>query len=230
MSDDSESVPLVTNISAQQEYPPYYPHVGVSVDIDVSTMELLDELRTSTHFAGIHVTPLTMVAKAMLVALRTNPSLNSSWDDEAQQVITKEYAHLGIAAPTPRGLTVPNVKDAHTLGLRDLAVALSELTVNAKQGKTPATALTGGTITIANVGVFGIDTGTPTLNPGEAAIMCLGSIRRRPWEHRDDLTLRWVTTLSLSFDHRLVDGADGAEFLAAVAEILTDPLALIALS
>ncbi|GAA2541874.1 dihydrolipoamide acetyltransferase family protein [Mycolicibacterium diernhoferi] len=205
------------------------PHVTVFVDVDVTpTVELIEHLRASTHFAGVRLTPLALVAKALLVAVRSHPSLNSAWDEAAQEIVTKHYVNLGIAAATPRGLMVPNIKDAHTLGLRDLAVALSELTSTTKEGKTPPADLSDGTITITNIGVFGIDTGTPILNPGEAAILCVGAIRRRPWEYRGEVALRSVTTLGLSFDHRLADGEQGSKFLADIAAILADPLTLIA--
>ncbi|QYA99809.1 2-oxo acid dehydrogenase subunit E2 (plasmid) [Rhodococcus sp. USK10] len=207
------------------------PHVTEFVDVDVTPMmELLDKLRENKHFAGVRLTPLALVAKALLVALRTNPSLNSFWDEDAQEIVTKRYVNLGIAAATPRGLMVPNIKNAHTLGLRELALALSDLTRTAKDGKTGPADLADGTITITNVGVFGVDAGTPILNPGEAAILCFGSIRRRPWEHQGEIALRSITTLSLSFDHRLVDGEHGSKFLATLADILSDPLSLIALS
>jgi 2-oxoisovalerate dehydrogenase E2 component (dihydrolipoyl transacylase) len=207
------------------------PHVTIFVDVDVTeTIELLQQLKTSRHFTGVRLTPLAFVAKALLVALRANPSLNTFWDDDAQEIVTKRYVNLGIAAATPRGLMVPNIKEAHTMGLRELATALSELTATAKDGGTAPADLAGGTITITNIGVFGIDSGTPILNPGEAAIVCFGSIRRRPWVHGDDIVPRSITTLSLSFDHRLVDGEQGAKFLAAMAEILTAPLTLIALT
>ena len=207
------------------------PHVTVFVDVDVTpTVELIERLRASSLFAEVRLTPLALVAKALLVAVRDHPTLNSCWDEDAQEIVTKHYVNLGIAAATPRGLMVPNIKDAHTLGLRDLAVALSELTSTAKEGKTPPADLSGGTITITNIGVFGIDTGTPILNPGEAAILCVGAIRRRPWEYQGEVALRSVTTLSLSFDHRLADGEQGSKFLADIAAILADPLILIALA
>ncbi|MDH6286100.1 dihydrolipoamide acetyltransferase family protein [Rhodococcus opacus] len=207
------------------------PHVTEFVTVDVTpTIDLLAELRDTKHFTDVRLTPLTLVAKALLVALRTNPTLNSSWDEDAQEIVVKRCVNLGIAAATPRGLMVPNIKNAHTLGLRDLAIALSDLTTTAKEGKTGPADLTDGTITITNVGVFGIDAGTPILNPGEAAILCFGAIRRQPWEHQGEIALRSVTTLSLSFDHRLVDGEQGSRFLAAIGQILSDPLTLIALS
>ncbi|MBV6759181.1 dihydrolipoamide acetyltransferase family protein [Rhodococcus opacus] len=207
------------------------PHVTEFVTVDVTpTIELLAQLRETAHFTDVRLTPLTLVAKALLVALRTNPTLNSFWDEDAQEIVVKRSVNLGIAAATPRGLMVPNIKNAHTLGLRDLAIAVSDLTTTAKDGKTGPADLADGTITITNVGVFGVDAGTPILNPGEAAILCFGAIRRQPWEYRGEIALRSVTTLSLSFDHRLVDGEQGSRFLAAVGQILADPMTLIALS
>lgn len=206
------------------------PHVTEFVTVDVTeTLELLESLRSSTHFRDVRLTPLALVSKAVLVALKSNPSLNSSWDEDAQEIVTKYYVNLGIAAATPRGLMVPNVKNAHELSLVDLARALGDLTRIAKEGKSSPADLADGTITITNVGVFGVDAGTPILNPGEAAILCFGAIRRTPWEHNGEIALRSVTTLSLSFDHRLVDGQQGSEFLALVGRLLTHPIDLIAL-
>ncbi|CCQ17385.1 Pyruvate/2-oxoglutarate dehydrogenase complex,dihydrolipoamide acyltransferase component [Rhodococcus sp. AW25M09] len=206
------------------------PHVTEFVTVDVTeTLTLLDSLRSSAHFAEVRLTPLALVAKAVLVALKSNPSLNSSWDEANQEIVTKYYVNLGIAAATPRGLMVPNIKNAHELSFVDLARALADLTRTAKEGKSSPVDLSDGTITITNVGVFGVDAGTPILNPGEAGILCFGSIRRMPWEYQGEIALRSVTTLSLSFDHRLVDGRQGSEFLALVGRLLSDPLNLIAL-
>ncbi|MDV8020243.1 dihydrolipoamide acetyltransferase family protein [Rhodococcus sp. IEGM 1330] len=206
------------------------PHVTEFVTVDVTeTLNLLESLRSSAHFADVRLTPLALVAKAVLVALKSNPSLNSSWDETTQEIVTKHYVNLGIAAATPRGLMVPNIKDAHELSLVDIARALSDLTRTAKEGKSSPADLADGTITITNVGVFGVDAGTPILNPGEAAILCFGSIRRMPWEHEGDIALRSVTTLSLSFDHRLVDGQQGSQFLALVGRLLSTPMDMIAL-
>jgi 2-oxoisovalerate dehydrogenase E2 component (dihydrolipoyl transacylase) len=207
------------------------PHVTEFITVDVTpTVELLEKLRGTKHFRDTKLTPLAIVAKALLVALRSNPSLNSEWDEANQEIVTKGYVNLGIAAATPRGLMVPNIKDAHSLGLKDLALALIDLTTTAKEGKTGPADLADGTITITNVGVFGVDSGTPILNPGEAAILCFGAIRRQPWEFEGEIALRSVTTLSLSFDHRLVDGEQGSRFLADIASILADPLNLVALA
>jgi 2-oxoisovalerate dehydrogenase E2 component (dihydrolipoyl transacylase) len=207
------------------------PHVTEFVTVDVTpTMELIEQLKQSSVFEGVKVTPLTLVAKALLLALRDSPSLNSSWDEDAQEIVTKHYVNLGIAAATPRGLMVPNIKDAHQMSLRDLARSLAELTTTAREGRSAPADLSGGTITITNIGVFGVDGGTPILNPGEAAILCVGRVRRQPWEYQGDIALREVATLSLSFDHRLVDGKEGSIFLADVAKTLADPTHLIALS
>ncbi|MFE7422759.1 dihydrolipoamide acetyltransferase family protein [Rhodococcus sp. NPDC057529] len=205
------------------------PHVTEFVTVDVTrSVELLDRLRDLPEFEGLSVTPLSLVAKAMIVALRANPSLNASWDEENQEIVTKHYVNLGIAAATPRGLMVPNIKEAQSLSLVELCRAITELTATARSGKAAPTQLTGGTVSITNVGVFGVDAGTPILNPGEAAILCLGSVGKRPWVHEGELAVRWVTTLSVSFDHRVVDGEQGSRFLSSVAAMLHDPASLLA--
>ncbi|PSS45738.1 branched-chain alpha-keto acid dehydrogenase subunit E2 [Arthrobacter woluwensis] len=200
------------------------PQVSEFLTVDVTpTMELLARIKADRTFAGLKFTPLTLVAKAVLVALANNPTLNSHWDEAAQEIVQYHYVNLGIAAATPRGLTVPNIKDAHTLGLRDLAVALADLAEKARAARTTPAELIGGTFTITNIGVFGIDAGTPMLYPGEAGILAVGAVRRQPWEYQGEVALRQVLTLSLSFDHRLVDGEQGSRFLADVGRILADP-------
>ena len=200
------------------------PHVTVFHTVDVTrTMKLVARLRQDREFADVRVTPLLIVAKALLLAVHRHPEINASWDDEAQEIVYKHYVNLGIAAATPRGLVVPNVKDAHRLTLKQLAVALNELTVTARAGRTSPADLADGTITITNVGALGIDTGTPILNPGEAAILAFGAVRQIPWVHKGKIKPRHVTQLALSFDHRLVDGELGARVLADVARILEDP-------
>ena len=155
--------------------------------------------------------------------MRRTPEVNASWDEAAQEIVLKHYVNLGIAAATPRGLVVPNVKDAHDLSLLELAAALNELTAAAREGKTQPAEMSGGTFTITNVGVFGVDAGTPIINPGESAILCFGAIRKLPWVVDDEIASAQVTTLALSFDHRLIDGEQGSRFLADVAGILEDP-------
>ncbi|WP_157762561.1 dihydrolipoamide acetyltransferase family protein, partial [Nocardia yamanashiensis] len=206
----------------------HIPQASAFVTTDFTgSMELLDHLRATTSFAGLTLTPLALVAKATLVALSEFPELNAYWDEANQQIVTKHYVNLGIAVATERGLLVPNLKEAQALSLRDLCAEIGKAAEVARAGTATPADLTGGTFTISNVGVFGVDAGVPLVNPGEAAILCLGSIRKKPWVHRDELAVRWVTTLGLSFDHRLIDGEQGARFLANIAALLEDPLTLL---
>lgn len=200
------------------------PHVTVFHTLDVTaTMDLVARLKQDKEFEDVKVTPLLIVAKALLFAVRRHPEINASWDDERQEIVYKHYVNLGIAAATPRGLIVPNIKDAHRYDLHTLAQEIQQLTAEARNGTTPPSATQDGTITITNVGVFGIDTGTPILNPGEAAILAFGAIRKQPWVYEDQVTIRWVTQLALSIDHRFVDGELGSRVLADVAAVLGDP-------
>jgi len=200
------------------------PHVTVFHTVDVTrTMKLVERLRGDKEFADVRVTPLLVAAKALLLAVNRHPEINASWDEATQEIVYKHYVNLGIAAATPRGLVVPNIKDAHRLGLKELAQALGDLTATARAGRTSPADMADGTITITNVGVFGIDTGTPILNPGEAAILAFGAIREQPWVHKGKIKIRSVTQLALSFDHRLVDGELGSRVLADVAAVLADP-------
>ncbi|MFF8511581.1 dihydrolipoamide acetyltransferase family protein [Streptomyces sp. NPDC015492] len=204
------------------------PHVTEFVTFDITrTMKLVDELKAGTDMAGLRVNPLLLIAKAVLVAVKRNPEINAAWDEAAQEIVLKHYVNLGIAAATPRGLLVPNIKDAHAQTLPELSASLSELVSTAREGKTTPAAMQGGTLTITNVGVFGVDTGTPILNPGESAILAVGAIKLQPWVHKGKVKPRQVTTLALSFDHRLVDGELGSKFLADVAAILEQPKRLI---
>lgn len=204
------------------------PHVTEFVTIDVTrTMKLVAELKEDKDMAGVRVNPLLIIAKALLVAIKRNPEVNAAWDEANQEIVQKHYVNLGIAAATPRGLIVPNIKDAHDKTLPQLAAALGELVTTARDGKTSPAAMAGGTVTITNVGVFGVDTGTPILNPGESAILAVGAIKLQPWVHKGKVKPRQVTTLALSFDHRLVDGELGSKVLADVAAILEQPKRLI---
>lgn len=204
------------------------PHVTEFVTVDVTrTMKLVEELKEDKEFAGLRVNPLLLISKALLVAIRRNPDVNASWDEANQEIVLKHYVNLGIAAATPRGLIVPNIKDAHEKTLPQLAAALGELVATAREGKTSPSAMQGGTVTITNVGVFGVDTGTPILNPGESAILAVGAIKLQPWVHKGKVKPRQVMTLALSFDHRLVDGELGSKVLADVAAILEQPKRLI---
>jgi pyruvate dehydrogenase E2 component (dihydrolipoamide acetyltransferase) len=200
------------------------PHVTEFLTVDVTAgMNLVRSLASSSAFAGKRITILTLAAKAVILAAKRTPSVNSSWDEAAQEIVQYGHINLGIAAATGRGLIVPNIKDADTLSLGELADALVDLVEAARAGATSPMNLSGGTITITNVGVFGVDAGTPILNPGEAAILAMGAVRRTPWEHNGDIALREVMTLSLSFDHRLIDGEQGSRFLVDIGTILSDP-------
>ncbi|OLT17668.1 branched-chain alpha-keto acid dehydrogenase subunit E2 [Pseudonocardia sp. CNS-139] len=200
------------------------PHVTEFLAVDVTaTMALRDRLRGTREYADVKLTPLAFVAKAVCLAARRTPEVNAHWDEAAGEIVYYDRVQLGIAAATPRGLVVPKVRDADTLPLRDLAAAIGALTATARAGTTPPSDLVGGTFTITNVGVFGVDTGTPILNPGEAAILALGSIKPAPWVVDGELAVRTVCQLALSFDHRLVDGEQGSRFLADVGALLTDP-------
>ena len=200
------------------------PHVTEFLTVDVTRMmKLRQRLALRPELAGVKVSPLLFVARALVLAVRRHPMINSSWDEAAQEIVVKDYVNLGIAAATPRGLVVPNIKDADRMSVAELAGALADLTATARQGKTAPADMTGGTFTITNVGVFGVDTGTPILNPGESAILAFGAVREMPWVHKGRVVPRQVTQLALSFDHRIVDGELGSRFLADVGAMLHDP-------
>jgi pyruvate dehydrogenase E2 component (dihydrolipoamide acetyltransferase) len=207
------------------------PHVTEFLQIDITeTMTATRRLRELADFADVRVSPLLLVAKALLVAAARHPMINSSWDEAAQEIVVKHYVNLGIAATTDRGLVVPNVKDAHALSLPALARALAQLAETARAGKATPADMSGGTISITNVGVFGVDTGTPILPVGEAAILAFGQVKDAPWVVDGELAVRKVCTLALSFDHRLVDGDVGSAVLRDVGAMLTDPLRMLAWS
>jgi 2-oxoisovalerate dehydrogenase E2 component (dihydrolipoyl transacylase) len=204
------------------------PHVTEWVTVDVSrTMRLVERLRSHRDFRDVRVSPLLVVAKACCLAMRRTPEINAAWDEATQEVVFRSAVNLGIAAATPRGLVVPNVQGADSMPLPQLAAAINDLTATAREGRTQPAQMSGGSFTITNVGVFGVDAGTPIINPGESAILCFGAVRPRPWAHPTKkghtIKVRQVTTLALSFDHRLVDGQMGSRFLADVAAVLEDP-------
>jgi 2-oxoisovalerate dehydrogenase E2 component (dihydrolipoyl transacylase) len=206
------------------------PQATVFLTVDVTpTTELIERLRARPDLADARPGLLAVVAKALCLAARRTPEVNSRWDEAAQEIVQARAIHLGIAAATPRGLLVPVVRDADGHSLAELSGAIRDLAVTARSGKTPPSALTGGTITITNVGVFGVDAGTPILTPGEAAILAVGAVRRQPWEHDGGIALRNVLTLALTFDHRIVDGEQGSRFLADIGRILADPASVLTL-
>jgi pyruvate dehydrogenase E2 component (dihydrolipoamide acetyltransferase) len=200
------------------------PHVTEWITLDVTrTMRLVERLRAHRDFRDVKVSPLLVVAKAVCLAMRRTEEINATWDEAAGEVVFRSGVNLGIAAATPRGLVVPNVKGADRLSLPELGAAINALTRTAREGRTQPAEMSGGSFTITNVGVFGVDAGTPIINPGESAILCFGAVRPQPWVHKGKIKIRDVTTLALSFDHRLVDGEKGSRFLADVAAVLEDP-------
>lgn len=200
------------------------PHASTFVTVDVTaTMEFIRQLKTDRSLAGHRIGILALAARAVCLALGKTPELNSRWDEAAGEIVIPSEVNLGIAAATERGLVVPNIRGAQRMSAVELADAITELTETARVGKTPPAAMMGGTFTITNIGVFGVDAGTPILNPGEAGILALGAVRKQPWEYEGEMALRDILTLSLSFDHRLVDGAQGATFLRDVADLLAQP-------
>ena len=202
------------------------PHVSVFVDVDATrTMEFVKRLKNSPDFAGVRVSPLLVMAKAVIWAVRRNPTVNSSWTDK--EIIVHHYVNLGIAAATPRGLIVPNVKDAQELSLLELAQALEQLTITARDGKTQPAEMAGGTVTITNIGSYGMDTGTPILNPGEVGIIALGAIKQKPWVVDGEVRSAFVTTVGASFDHRVVDGDVASRFTADIASVIEEPALLL---
>ncbi|MCU1548717.1 MAG: branched-chain alpha-keto acid dehydrogenase subunit [Arthrobacter sp.] len=209
------------------------PHVSIFVDVDASrTMEFVKRLKVSRDFEGIKVSPLLILAKAVIWAAARNPSVNATWMDspdggDSAEIHVKHFMNLGIAAATPRGLMVPNIKNAQDLSLKELALALNELATTARAGRTQPAQMQGGTLTVTNIGALGIDTGTPIINPGEVAIVAFGTIKQKPWVLDGEVIPRWITTLGGSFDHRVVDGDLSARFMADVAAILEEPALLL---
>jgi pyruvate dehydrogenase E2 component (dihydrolipoamide acetyltransferase) len=202
------------------------PHVSIFVDVDATrTMEYVKRLKNSVDFAGVKVTPLLIMAKAIIWAVRRNRMVNSTWTDE--EIIVHNFVNLGIAAATPRGLIVPNIKDADDMSMIELAQAIEQLAATARDGKTTPEDMRDGTITITNIGVFGVDTGTPILNPGEVGIVALGSIRKKPWVVDDEIVVRQVTTIGATFDHRVVDGDVASRFVQDVASVIEEPALLL---
>ncbi|MBA4022718.1 MAG: branched-chain alpha-keto acid dehydrogenase subunit E2 [Gordonia sp.] len=201
------------------------PHVTEWLAVDVTeTMDLVRTLKNNPRWQGVRVNPLLLVARALLLAVKRHPDVNASWDQANQEIVYHNHVNLGIAAATPRGLVVPNIKGADQLDLPALAGAISDLVETARAGKATPAQMSRGTITITNIGALGVDAGTPILNPGEAAILAFGAVRPMPWVVDGEIAIRQVTQLALSFDHRLVDGELGSNVLTETASVLTHPV------
>ncbi|WP_198345928.1 dihydrolipoamide acetyltransferase family protein, partial [Nesterenkonia alkaliphila] len=202
------------------------PHVTVFLDVDITEgLEFLSELKQAPELSHVKITPMLLLARAVCWAAGRNPMVNGRFTEK--EIILSPEVNLGIAAATERGLIVPNIKSAQAMSLVELAESLAALTERARQGKTSPAEMKDGTLTITNVGVFGVDSGTPILNPGESAIVAFGRIRRTPWEHQDQIALRQVTTLAVSADHRILDGKEVALFLSDIGRALADPRVML---
>jgi 2-oxoisovalerate dehydrogenase E2 component (dihydrolipoyl transacylase) len=201
------------------------PHVTEWLAVDITdTVDLVSTLRADPQWSGVRVNPMLFVVKALLIAVNRHPGVNTHWDEANQEIVYHNYVNLGIAVATPRGLLVPNIKNVDKLSLPELAAAIEQLIDAARAGKATPADMSAGTITITNIGALGVDAGTPILNPGEAAILAFGAVRPMPWVVDGQITVRQVTQLSLSYDHRLVDGELGSNVLTTIASVLTKPV------
>ncbi|MBD0860891.1 2-oxo acid dehydrogenase subunit E2 [Gordonia sp. zg691] len=201
------------------------PHASEWIDVDMTeTMALTRSLRDAPGWEDVRISPMAVVARALVTAIGRNPEINSRWDGDAQEIVRYRHVNLGVAAATPRGLVVPNVKGAESLSFRELITALGELIATARAGRVRPAQMEGGTVTLTNIGALGMDGGTPILNPGEAAILAFGAVRPTPWVVGDRVEIREVARLTLAFDHRLVDGELGARVLTDVAAVLRSPV------
>ena len=216
-----------TMAAAMTESAATIPAVSEWVDVDVTrSASLVQRMRTLPEFDGVSVTPLLLVTAACLTALRRQPSLNAAFDASAQEIVHRSKVNLGVAVASQRGLVVPHVADAGALTLAELGKALNDVVGRARDGSAAPADLVGGTFTVTNVGVFGVDGGTPMITPGQSAILAFGAWRERPWVERGQVVVRTVCTVSLSFDHRFIDGATGSRFLRDVADLLEEPALL----
>lgn len=189
---------------------------------------LRDRLRTDPAYAGVKLSFLPFFVRALVQAVRAYPILNSRWDEEGNAIVVKRTLHVGIATDTVRGLLVPVIHHAGDMDLPAIAAEAERLITLARDGKLDAGALTGGTITITNVGAAGpVDTGAPLINPPEACVVGFGAIKPRPTAVGDRVEVRPGCWISISCDHRIVDGATAAQFMGALVSALEQPEVLL---
>lgn len=195
--------------------------------VDADATELMATRAAMNAAGGPKVSVLALLARICTAALARHPELNSTVDLAANEIVRLPAVHLGFAAQTERGLMVPVVRDAQTRSAESLSAEFARLTELARAGKLAPADLTGGTFTLNNYGVFGVDGSTPIINHPEAAMLGVGRIIRKPWVHEGELAVRQVVQLSLTFDHRVCDGGTAGGFLRYVADCVESPAVLL---
>jgi pyruvate dehydrogenase E2 component (dihydrolipoamide acetyltransferase) len=203
------------------------PHVTTFHDADATHVDALR--RELTEESGTKVSSLAVVVRGLVEVCRAHPLLNASWDGEADEIVLRGSCHVGIATDTERGLVVPVVRDADRKGIVSLAREIADLVAATRAGRATPEQLTGSTITVTNYGTFGSRAGTPIINHPEAAILGLGAIREQPVAVDGRVEARPTVTLALSFDHRVLDGADADRAMQDLVRLLESPFRLGAL-
>ncbi|MCP9991728.1 2-oxo acid dehydrogenase subunit E2 [Streptomyces albogriseolus] len=195
--------------------------------VDADATELMRTRAAMNAAGGPKISVLALLARICTAALTRFPELNASVDTGAREIVRYADVHLGFAAQTERGLVVPVVRDAHTRDAESLTAEFARLTEAARAGTLTPAELTGGTFTLNNYGVFGVDGSTPIINHPEAAMLGVGRIVPKPWVHEGELAVRQVVQLSLTFDHRVCDGGTAGGFLRYVADCVEQPAVLL---
>ncbi|WP_109004625.1 dihydrolipoamide acetyltransferase family protein [Streptomyces rishiriensis] len=195
--------------------------------VDADATELMRARTAMNAAGGPKISLLALLARICTAALTRFPELNSTVDQAAREVVQFDQVHLGFAAQTERGLVVPVVRDAQARDVEGLTAEFARLTEAGRQGRLTPAELTGGTFTLNNYGVFGVDGSTPIINHPEAAMLGVGRIVPRPWVHEGELAVRQVVQLSLTFDHRVCDGGTAGGFLRHVADCVEQPAVLL---
>jgi 2-oxoisovalerate dehydrogenase E2 component (dihydrolipoyl transacylase) len=203
------------------------PAAACWVECDASRLMTLRDELAAAH-PDVKLTPLALVLRCCVVALRDVPQLNASFDVEGRQIVRHDAIHLGVAVQTERGLVVPVLRDAGARSVLDLATAVQAVATQARDNTLTPAQMVGGTFTVSNFGAFGVDGGTPIINHPQAAILGVGRITPRPWVVGDRVEVRQVVQLSLTFDHRVCDGAEAGGFLRRLADLVERPTLLLA--